>query len=1056
MLGHPVDVISAGAVAPAPAVDPVLDGYAAVLAEVLGVASVDPDAHVFDDLGADSMVMARFCARVRKQAGLPAVSIKDVYAHPTVRGLATALAPAPAPAPAADPVTSGLAAVLAEVLGVASVDPDAHVFDDLGADSMVMARFCARVRKQAGLPAVSIKDVYAHPTVRGLATALAPAPAANPVQDGLAAVLAEVLGVASVDPDAHVFDDLGADSMVMARFCARVRKQAGLPAVSIKDVYAHPTVRGLATALAPAPAEVEAPVPADVAPVAASSPVARASHAEYVATGTMQVALFLAYAMVMGTVLQRGFEYIWAGGGLLEDYRRAALVGGAAFILTCTLPILAKWLLIGRWRPQQIRIWSAGYLRFWFVKTLVSANPLVLFAGSPIYSFYLRALGAKVGRGVVVFSRHVPVCTDLLTIGDGTVIEKDGFLCTHRAVDGVIQTGRVTLGRDVFIGEKSVLDIETSMGDGAQLGHASSLQAGQAVPAGEHWHGSPGEPTTADYRGVAPADCGPWRRARYAGLQLLYLFGLYLPFSFGVLAYLVSEIPWMGRLLEGGPLAFTSASFYGTALLTSLVLYFGGILLSLLVVMVVPRLLDLVIEPDRVYRLYGIHYVFHRAISRLTNRKFFHEVFGDSSYIVGYLSALGYRLQPVVQTGSNFGTEVKHDSPYLTSIGRGTVVASGISIVNANYSSTSFSVSRTRIGGNNFLGNDIVYPPQGRTGDNCLLATKVLVPIDGPVREGVGLLGSPAFQIPRSVARDDKFIRMAHDEQFPQRLAAKNRHNLASIGLFLLSRWVFSFALILIAFAMVDLYHSLGAGAIALANVALVLFTVCYFAFVERASTGFKGVRPKYCSIYDVDFWRTERFFKLCARANVHRLMNGTPFKSVLWRMVGVRVGKRLYDEGAGMSEKNIVTIGDDVILNAGAYIQCHSQEDYAFKSDATTIGSGSTIGVATMVHYGVTVGDGAVIGPESFLMKGEEVPAGARWGGNPAAELDATPFPAFTAPAPRAELGTHDDARPGQDTQTVEEFMQLFGQDREVSAIPVPRRSGRHRASQRHLAGSR
>src|SRR3954452_20966322 len=177
-----MDIVSAGAVAPAPATDPLLTGYAAVLAEVLQVDSVDPDAHVFEDLGADSMVMARFCARVRKRADLPAVSIKDVYAHPTLRALAGALAPAPA----ADPVVTGYTAVLAEVLGVESVDPDAHVFEDLGADSMVMARFCARVRKQAGLPAVSIKDVYAHPTVRGLAGALAPAPASAVAEPVLA------------------------------------------------------------------------------------------------------------------------------------------------------------------------------------------------------------------------------------------------------------------------------------------------------------------------------------------------------------------------------------------------------------------------------------------------------------------------------------------------------------------------------------------------------------------------------------------------------------------------------------------------------------------------------------------------------------------------------------------------------------------------------------------------------------------------------------------------------------------------------------------------------
>ena len=62
------------------------------------------------------------------------------------------------------------------------------------------------------------------------------------------------------------------------------------------------------------------------------------------------------------------------------------------------------------------------------------------------------------------------------------------------------------------------------------------------------------------------------------------------------------------------------------------------------------------------------------------------------------------------------------------------MVADGLSIMNADYSSTSFRVSRASIGAHNFLGNDIAYPAQGRTGENCLLATKVLVPDrrDGP------------------------------------------------------------------------------------------------------------------------------------------------------------------------------------------------------------------------------------------------------------------------------------------------------------------------------------
>jgi hypothetical protein len=35
-----------------------------------------------------------------------------------------------------------------------------------------------------------------------------------------------------------------------------------------------------------------------------------------------------------------------------------------------------------------------------------------------------------------------------------------------------------------------------------------------------------------------------------------------------------------------------------------------------------------------------------------------------------------------------------------------------------------------------------------------------------------------------------------------------------------------------------------------------------------------------------------------------------------------------------------------------------------------------------------VTIADGAALAPDSFLMKGEEIPSHAQWGGNPAREM--------------------------------------------------------------------
>ena len=70
------------------------------------------------------------------------------------------------------------------------------------------------------------------------------------IESGFAELLADVVRVERVPVDSNFFDDLGADSMVMARFCARVRKRPDLPAVSIKDIYQYPTIRMLAAALA--------------------------------------------------------------------------------------------------------------------------------------------------------------------------------------------------------------------------------------------------------------------------------------------------------------------------------------------------------------------------------------------------------------------------------------------------------------------------------------------------------------------------------------------------------------------------------------------------------------------------------------------------------------------------------------------------------------------------------------------------------------------------------------------------------------------------------------
>ena len=876
---------------------------------------------------------------------------------------------------------STFAEILADVVRVERVSVDSNFFDDLGADSMVMAQFCARVRKRPDLPSVSIKDVYQHRTIRSLAAALADT-APVPLERVLADVLTDVVRAERVSIDDNFFDDLGADSMVMAQFCARIRKRPDLPSVSIKDVYQHPTIRSLATALAEAtPVPVESPAPTSV------EVAGPAGTPHFVLCGALQLLIFLAYSYLAALVIAQGYEWISAGSGVLDIYLRSVVSGFAVFLFLFTVPILAKWILIGRWKPQQIRIWSLKYVRFWVVKTLVRRNPIALFTGSPLFTLYLRALGAKVGRGVVIFSTHMPICTDLLTIGDGTVIRKDAFVNGYRAHAGFIHVGPITIGKNAVISEATVIDIETSMGDGSQLGHASSLHPGQAVPDGQHWHGTPGQQTLDEFLAVDPAPCSALRRAAYAILQLLTLLLVYLPLGIGGVMMLLAAVPRLSELMGEGTADFTSWTFYRDALAVSFVLYFGTVIAGILIVMTVPHLLNLAITPDKVYRLYGFHYGVHRWIVRFSNAKFLSNLVGDTSWIVYYLRGIGYDLGKIVQTGANFGGNVKHESPYLSSIGSGTMVADALSMLNAQFSSTSFRLSRAAIGARNFLGNGIAYPSQGRTGDNCLLATKVMVPISGPIRENVGLLGSPPFEIPRSVERDSTFDHLRTGDEFGRRLAAKNRHNLVSIVWCLFARWMFVFLLTVLMGIAGDLYASMGAAAIASELVLSTVFGVAYWVLVERIVTGFKPLPVLFCSLYQPAMWRHERYWKVPSTA-ILTVFAGTPFINVVLRGLGTRVGRRVFNDGCGIPERSLVTIGDDCVLNEMSTIQCHSQEDATFKTDYSTLGSDVTLGTNSHVHYGVTIGDGAELTTDCFLIKGEQVPAGARWGGNPAREL--------------------------------------------------------------------
>ena len=204
------------------------------------------------------------------------------------------------------------------------------------------------------------------------------------------------------------------------------------------------------------------------------------------------------------------------------------------------------------------------------------------------------------------------------------------------------------------------------------------------------------------------------------------------------------------------------------------------------------------------------------------------------------------------------------------------------------------------------------------------LRTKALAPIDGPVRENVGLLGSPCFEIPRATARDKRMSRM-DDATRRQRLRAKNRYNLVTAVLFLLKQLVPALCRQLCGCIVALLYlSSLRHGCRSFTAAAFAFFFAIFWALV--CGTGQPGIRQAdaegSCSVLGrvllvpraaVEIDRTVVRGAHCSRELPSRISSRV-FRECDW------AGRYSMTELIS-TEYTLIEIGDYTNLNAGCVI---------------------------------------------------------------------------------------------------------------------------------------
>ena len=220
-----------------------------------------------------------------------------------------------------------------------------------------------------------------------------------------------------------------------------------------------------------------------------------------------------------------------------------------------------------------------------------------------------------------------------------------------------------------------------------------------------------------------------------------------------------------------------------------------------------------------------------------------------------------------------------------------------------------------------------------------------MAPIDGPVRENVGLLGSPAFEIPRAASRDLEMLAAIDPAERARRLRRKTWLNVASIAGLLASRWLVAFLAVYVFGWTAACSARTTSLAMTVATGVVAALSVAVFILIERASIGFGRLKPEIATVYDPAFWRVERYWKL-SDTPLAAAFAGTPMRNAISRLLGVKVGRKVFDDGCILSERTLVEIGDGANLNEDSIVQSHSLEEGVFKSDIVRIGAGASVGV--------------------------------------------------------------------------------------------------------------
>ncbi|KAH8896864.1 hypothetical protein GQ53DRAFT_819120 [Thozetella sp. PMI_491] len=713
--------------------------------------------------------------------------------------------------------------------------------------------------------------------------------------------------VPEITPTSDFFDDLAGHSLDAAMLVSKLRNEypvtPGLERLALQHVYANRTAERIVTALdndddlCDDSCDDESFDDEYRTQIEEHWPV---SPRSYILCGLAQIPALFFLFFVQSVSLFTPFLVFYAilGIGTLGE---ALLATYLSFTITPLVinfvGVAGRWIVLGNAKRGEYPLYGIYYYRWWLAEQFVRLVDINAVADSPLLPILLRCMGARIGKHCHIGTTHVDAAVNLLTIRGDSVLGKHTILSTSWIERGRLVIAPIRIGSQTHIGSNSIVEGGTVIQEGGELRPMAMLPASSLVPAGERWGGSPAR--FQDY----PSDVGNMRASRPSRGRVV-LMTLATAFTWLFIFPMISFAPQIPTLFLFEYLAIPNVNPYAQIAIVSIPATLAYLII-VFVEIVALRWLVLGTIQEGSFRTMSVNFYRKWFVDRLMLHGLDNlDPLSGSLYALPFLRSLGVKIgrTPAVPRARNVRLsimEIKHESfdteKFLMADGevRGHMVMLKKKRLNDPTGARQSAAEKQE--------NRATNSPVPRRPQRCCSATQ---PCD---------LHSP------------------HWTQIGLRLFIEGMRIVVPNTLV-----VFWLAICVEIFQAVSLQLDL--------VLTLILTPLIYLAFlaipVLAVTILFKWLfvgryRHAEWPLWTADVWRSEfvtSTYGMLVVPLLNEFLTGTPFLAAVFRLFGMRIGARTTLLSGGIAGYDMLSLGDEAVINRYAAVQTHMFEDCVMK----------------------------------------------------------------------------------------------------------------------------